>query len=121
MLNLPHLLSEPYCIAAFQLPLVFELETLQRVIIVSAMLSQLLLCYNKLLSFFSGVLDLAAGSEHSLATTESGEAFSWGNADSGRLGHGKSKSSSIELFDPQRSFVDVKGSEVASLVEMCNM
>ncbi len=35
------------------------------------------------------VVAVAAGMEHSLALTESGEVYSWGHAEHGRLGHGR--------------------------------
>lgn len=36
------------------------------------------------------VVAVAAGMEHSMALTESGEVYSWGHAEHGRLGHGRS-------------------------------
>ena len=35
-----------------------------------------------------GITEISAGAEHSLALTSSGEVYSWGCGDSGRLGHG---------------------------------
>lgn len=35
------------------------------------------------------VVAVAAGMEHSLALAESGEVYSWGHAEHGRLGHGR--------------------------------
>ncbi|CAM8950983.1 unnamed protein product [Rhodiola kirilowii] len=63
----------------------------------------------------------ALGSEHSIAITDTGEALSWGNGDSGRLGHGHDSSflgflKSSSEYTPRliRSLEDVKIKFVAA-------
>ena len=40
------------------------------------------------------VIGVKAGGEHSLAVTDSGGLYSWGNGDIGQLGHGDSRQQS---------------------------
>ena len=43
------------------------------------------------------VVQAEAGCEHSVALTSDGELYTWGHGDSGRLGHGETKSTSNHL------------------------
>ena len=44
------------------------------------------------------VRDIACGSSHSAAITSSGELFTWGCGEYGRLGHGDNVTQVINLF-----------------------
>lgn len=63
---------------------------------------------------------ITAGASHSMAVSKDGELFTWGEGDSGRLGHGAAKSGVMNWLSQQKEWIPrrVRALETRKIVEI---